>query len=146
MPLGWKERPDDLTCSAEETQWCKAPFTGSQTADSFTPHSSRNQINWALKKCKNRRDRKNRSEWLGLARTSLSGLSYLPLCPWARHISSLMNKPIKRARSISLSSFLSLPSSVFLWKISESIICWAGQQYPICRSPFTLRILLDRVP
>lgn len=42
-------------------------------------------------------------KWLGLAHTSLSGLSYLPLRPSAHHISSLMNKPIKRARSISLS-------------------------------------------
>lgn len=44
----------------------------SETAGSFTPQNSRNHINWALKK--ERIEKTEKQKWLGLARTSLSGL------------------------------------------------------------------------
>lgn len=120
MSLTWGDR---FTSSAEGRQWRRAliscyrlAFTGSlrqsiQLLHITAEDESRGYIKKRKKIEQEGRVRKNRND-LGLAHSSLSGPSYLPLCPWAHHISSLMNSPIKRGSSISLSSFLSrgLPS------------------------------------
>lgn len=86
-------------------------FRVSPTVNSITPYNSRRWINGYMRKGwgggeKTSKVRKNRN-YLGLAHYSLSSPSYLPSCPWAHHISSLMNSPIKKGSSISPSSFLS---------------------------------------
>lgn len=108
---------DHFTSSAERRQPSRAlircyrlAFAGSlrQSIQLLHIRAGDESAGGVLKeKSKRERGRKNRNDWV-LTHTSLSGPSYLPLCPWAHHISSLMDKPIKRKTSISLSSFLSL--------------------------------------
>lgn len=159
MSLTWGEGPDRFTSSAEGRQWRQAliscyrlAFTGSLRQSIQLLHITGGDggIYIYIKKKKIEQKewvRKNGND-LGLAHSSLSGPSYLPLCPWAHHISSLMNNPIKRGSSISPSSFLSLglhllPSPLEDIRVYHLLCRAAASDLQIS---FTLRILLDREP
>lgn len=160
MSLTWGEGPDRFTSSAEGRQWRHAlishyrlAFTGSLRQSIQLLHKTeeaewrggeggiKTSKDWAERKVK-----KNRND-MGLAHSSLSA-PYLPSCPWAHHISSLMNSPIKRGSSISLPSFLSHGLPLVSAPVEDirvyHLLCWAAASD--LQISFTLRILLDREP
>lgn len=159
MSLTWGGGPYRFTSSAEGGQRRRAliscyrlAFTGSLRQSIQLLHiTAEDELKGGYKKKKKIKQkggvRQNGSD-LGLAHSFLSGLSYLPLCPWAHHISSLMNNPIKRGSSISVSSFLSLglprlPSTLEDIRVYH-LLSWVAASH--LQISFTLRILLDREP
>lgn len=155
MSLTWGEGPDRFTSSAEARQWRYAlishyhlAFTASLRHSIQLLHiTAETESSGYIYKKESLSKRKNRND-VGLAHSSLSGPSYLPSCSWAHHISFLMNSPIKRGSSISLSTFLFhclplLPAPLEDIRVYR-LLCWAAASD--LQISFTLRILLDREP
>lgn len=100
--------------------------------------------------------RKNRND-TGLAHSSLSRPSYLPLWPWEHHISSLMNSPIKKKKKKKRDFDFSriAPAPAFRFSYLSNTLSFPAPRRDIAvyhllccdlQIPFTLRILLDKEP